>query len=130
MGQFGRVAIEAVELIITNEKIQNPRDAWNMAAGEEISSRSSREKGCPMDAFLGLCEEGLITGIPAGTYTTSKENKEYAVKAISILRENPELANNKQKLWKEVIGEKSISENQQMDVVISLWNRNLIVQTL
>ena len=32
-------------------------------------------------AFLGLCEEGLVKGIPAGKYSASKDNKQYAVRA-------------------------------------------------
>jgi len=125
MGQFGEVAIRAVELY-TRENIQSPIDAWNAAVDEIIISLSSQEKSCPRDAFLGLCEEGLIKGIPSDSYTKSRDNKEYALRAIEILREKPELANNKQKLWREVIGKKNIVHNQQMDVIISLWIKNLI----
>jgi hypothetical protein len=46
---------------------------------------SAQKKGCPRGAFLGLCEEGLVKGIPAGNYTTSKDNKAYAVRAAELL---------------------------------------------
>lgn len=34
-------------------------------AVEEVfpNSKSSQEKSCPKNAFLGLCEEGLVKGI-------------------------------------------------------------------
>ena len=39
-------------------------------------------KGCPKNAFLGLCEEGLVVDIEKGYYTersTSHKNKDYAI---------------------------------------------------
>jgi hypothetical protein len=30
------------------------------------TSEAARKKGCPRGAYLGLCEEGLVKGIPAG----------------------------------------------------------------
>src|ERR1035437_6236410 len=49
------------------------------------TSPAARKKGCPRGAFLGLCEEGLVKGIPAGRYTSSKDNKVYAVRAAAML---------------------------------------------
>jgi hypothetical protein len=54
----------------------NPKARWDRAM--EIlypTSPSARKKGCPRGAFLGLCEEGLVKGIPAGDYTASKDDK-------------------------------------------------------
>jgi hypothetical protein len=48
------------------------------------TSPTSRKKDCPRGAFLGLCEEGLVKGIPAGKYTASKDNKAYAVRAAAL----------------------------------------------
>ena len=51
------------------------------------TSVSAQKKGCPRGAFLGLCEDGLVKGIPAGNYTVSKDNKAYAVRAAELLIE-------------------------------------------
>lgn len=57
-----------------------------------------KKKGCPRNAFLGLYEEGLVKGIPSGNYTRSKKNKEYAIKAVKILKGAPELSSNSKTL--------------------------------
>lgn len=36
---------------------------------------TSQRKGCPKGVYLGLCEEGLVKGIPKGKYTKSKKIK-------------------------------------------------------
>ncbi|WP_420865668.1 DUF6979 family protein [Dickeya oryzae] len=43
------------------------------------------KKSCPLSAFLGLCEDGYIKGIPKGKYTKSYKNKKYAVVAADIV---------------------------------------------
>jgi len=83
-------------------------------------------EGCPKCAFLGLCEEGFARGVPQGNYTSSKKNKQYAVDAVTILKENPDLANDPASLWKLVIKGETIKYHQQMDVVTVLWKSNLI----
>ena len=49
------------------------------------SSPTARRKSCPRGAYLGLCEEGLVKGIPPGHYTASNDNKAYAVRASALL---------------------------------------------
>lgn len=124
--KYGEAALEAVRLIITGQVIV-PRDAWHQATTKFFGHRtSSQEKGCPRDAFLGLCSEGLVARIDAGSYTRSKKNKQYAIKAAHLLKHHPELATNPNKLWSAVIGSSTKQHNQQMDVVISLWKQGLI----
>ncbi|ARV16641.1 DUF6979 family protein [Polaribacter sp. SA4-12] len=61
-------------------------EIWSRSAKEVFpNSKSSQEKSCPKGTFLGLCEDGLVKGIPKGNYTKSVKNKEYALKAIEIL---------------------------------------------
>ena len=86
MGQFGRAAVRAVKLI-TEREVESPRKAWASATAE-----IDYDKGCPKDAFLGLCEAGLVKGVPKGNYTRSRKNKEYAIKAVRILEGYPALA--------------------------------------
>ena len=129
MGGYGAVAVKAVKLL-TSGNIDRPRDAWKMAAAtsETLKSISSQDKGCPRAAFLGLCQEGVVRGIPPGRYTNSKENKEYAIEAVRILQQEPALCSNLEALWKKVMKrkDKNINSNGQMEVVVSLWNDSLI----
>ena len=124
MGKYGDAAIKAVRLVRSGS-VKSPINAWKRATGEIFGrGTSSQDKGCPRDAFLGLCEEGIITGIPAGNYTRSIKNKEYALKAVRLLKEEPEVTQTK--LWDKVVEGKGIKHNGQMDVVVSLWKAGLI----
>lgn len=55
---------------------QEPCDIVEMylrAAHEVFTTKSSQVKGCTKGTFLGLCEEGLVKGIPKGNYTKTIE---------------------------------------------------------
>jgi hypothetical protein len=67
-----------------------------------------------------------VKGIPAGEYTRSKANKDYALKAVSLLERQPELAIDRKALWSAVMAGEKKTENQQMDVVLSLWRAGLL----
>lgn len=123
MGGFGLTAIEAVKIFQSGVTDQ-PKKAWDLAASKIINSESGRNKGCPRGTFLGLCEQGKVKGIPPGIYTKSKSNKEYALKALDLLRVEPALSAKPTELWRRV---GKCSHNQQMDVVTSLWNDSLIL---
>jgi len=117
MGKYGNAAIRAAKLVKSGE-VKLPVSAWRKATGEIFGEEtSSQDKGCPRGAFLGLCEEGMIKGIPSGRYTQSTSNKEYAIKAVRILKEEPTL--NQKELWAQVTEGKVISHNGQIDVVLS-----------
>jgi len=126
-GGYGEVAVKAVGLVVSRT-VKNPKYAWEQTASEILTARTSKEKGCPKAAFLGLCEEGFVKGVPSGNYTSSKENKRYALKAVQILKKTPALKSDKYKLWEEVMKfeGKDIQHANQMDVVIALWNKGLI----
>lgn len=123
MGQYGRVAVLARELYVSGTA-STPREAWVRAAARLIATASGRDKCCPRDAFLGLCSAGLVEGIPQGIYTRSDANKRYAITAAAKLKSCPNLATNKSALWTAIAGEKK--SNSQMDVVVALWNNNLL----
>ncbi|MEK5398431.1 DUF6979 family protein [Paenibacillus sp. FSL K6-2859] len=128
MNKYGVVAIKAVELM--NGELLEPPNAWNKAASDMFSEgTSSQRKGCPRNTFLDLCEEGLVRGVPKGNYTYRSDslNKAYAVEAVELLRGNPLLANDKNGSWKEVMKGVKKSHNSQMDVVLALWEKGLIV---
>jgi hypothetical protein len=124
MGQFGITAVEAVELY-KNGGANAPAKAWGKSVQKNVHSESTQEKGCPRNTFLGLCEEGLVCGIPKGNYTDSIDNKSYGIRAVACLKKNPLLANSPMKLW-EAIGNADKCHNQQMDVVTALWNEVVI----
>jgi hypothetical protein len=121
MADFGCVTVEAYKLCAKNI---DPRKAWIEACKKLELTEFMQKKGCPMSTFLGLCEEGLVKGIPKGSYTKSKANKNYGLKAVDCLIANPDLAKSPRILW-EAIG-KSCKYNQQMHVVIALWKEDLI----
>ncbi|HET7228803.1 MAG TPA: hypothetical protein VFJ16_02240 [Longimicrobium sp.] len=127
MDGFGGVAVRAVELVGKGTCGSAP-EAWETAAREVFPhSRSQQVKSCPRGAFLGLCEEGLVSGIPPGNYTTSRDNKAYAVRAAALLGKNPALADaGARALWNTVLAGHSKVHNAQMDVVLGLHRRDLL----
>lgn len=105
----------------------NPVAQWESAMEKLYpTSSAARKKACPRGAFLGLCEEGLIQGIPAGSYKASWENKAYAVRAVSLLTEGTEHRSTSA-LWRAVTNGAEKTHNNQMDVVLALWNNDLIL---
>lgn len=130
MNRYGEVAVNAVHSILNEEDV-HPLIAWKKAAAVAFGEGTwAQRKGCPKNAFLGLCEEGLVQGIPAGSYVEksgSWKNKGYAVQAIEVLKGRPELSKDKLGLWRAVIRGNEMSHNSQMDVVLALWNKQLII---
>ncbi len=126
MGKYGISAIKAVDLI-TKGYTKNPKKAWEKATIEVFrNGTSGQKKGCPKETFLSLCCFGFIKDVPSGSYTDSIKNKEYAIEAVKILKINPQMPfPKKSELWNMVAGKKTY--NQQMDVVISLWNKGFIL---
>ena len=57
MGKYGHAAILATNIVRKDQSI-SPRIAWDTAVGMIFQdSTSSQQKGCPRNAFLGLCED-------------------------------------------------------------------------
>jgi len=127
MNKYGQAAIKAVDLIESN-RANTPESAWEMATIEIFGAgTSSQSKGCPRSTFLALCEIGKIKGIKSGVYTTARKNKEYAIKALELLVDNPSLSNDPKILWTKIQGGVEKKHNSQMDVVLALWDEGLIV---
>ncbi|WP_052380253.1 MULTISPECIES: hypothetical protein [unclassified Pseudoalteromonas] len=62
-----------------------PQYAWASEALTVFPTQSSsRVKGCPKSAFLGLCELGTVKGVAKGKYTSSVDNKKYAEDPLSF----------------------------------------------
>ena len=126
MGKYGQTASIAADLLSTH-KMNDPIEAWSIAASQIFpNSQSSRIKSCPRSTFLGLCEDGYIPNVVEGSYTRSQKNKKYAIKALSLIADNPELLSDKDKLWSKVMNGEEKKQNSQMDIVITLWNDGII----
>lgn len=131
MGNYGKAAVKAVRLIAKGKRKTAP-DAWNASTIALFGvDTASQKKSCPRAAFLGLCESGLVQGIPARNYTQSVANKSYAVAAVRLLKSKPSLiAINNTELWKRVMKDlkKPITKThyQQMDVVRALYPHHLL----
>lgn len=128
MNKYALAALNAVQLVHTMQAL--PSNAWNLATNEIFGEGTAgQKKGCPRNAFLGLCEEGLIQGIQPGVYNNkpNSSNKNYAIKAVELLKTNPSLSKDKMILWTNVVNTPK-KHNSQMDIVIALWEKGLIVQ--
>ncbi|WP_136418594.1 hypothetical protein [Herbaspirillum sp. ST 5-3] len=123
--KFGITALRAADLASRGVA---PADAWRSAALSIFpDSLANQVKGCPKSAFLGLAEAGHIDGILPGKYTTSVDNKRYAVDALRLLQANPALADKPDELWQRVLKGDHKRHNNQMNVVIALWKARKFV---
>jgi hypothetical protein len=125
MAKYGETAVRAVS-VYTNGKASSIVDAWEIVARETFRSESSQEKGCPRSTFLGVCESGIVAGVPAGEYNSKiTKNKQYGLKAIALLRHHPELADSPDLLWSKV-RDAGGNPTGQMDVIATMWKHGLI----
>lgn len=128
MGKYGETALQAVKMV-QNGSAEDPISAWNQAAFRMFpNSKASQEKGCPKGAFLGLCQERKVKGIPAGSYTRSNLNKVYAVQALNILCTSSKRPSERE-LWAKLQDNDPSKKqyNQQMDVVLTLHDKGLLL---
>lgn len=125
--KYGMAAVAATKYILQN-KNTSPEEAWEKSISKVFpESKSSRKKGCPRNAYLGLCENGLIKGIPSGNYTNSQLNKDYAIKAHNLIKYETNKNVTASALWKAVIDNEKKSHNSQMNVVMALHDHGLFI---
>ena len=125
MTKYGEAAVLAVQLL-KDGVVTDPSDAWAKATKKVFSASTDlQKKGCPKGAFLGLCNEGMIEGVPPGNYSRSTKNGKYAIEAVAVLTKNRFLSSQPDLLWKKVAGNTK-SANHQMDVVVGLWESGCI----
>jgi hypothetical protein len=124
--RYGEAALMATRE--GSSAVMSPVARWESAMQTLYpSSPTARRKSCPRGAFLGLCEEGLVKGIPPGRYTSSRDNKDYAVRAAALLAEGKQSWSTNS-LWRAVTNDPEKTHNSQMDVVLALWKNGLIVR--
>lgn len=108
-------------------------EAWLEAISSITLRKSNIEKPCPQTTFLGLCEDGFLKNVPKIDNNNISPNKQYAIEAIQYLRKNPKENISAIQLWERLYininsdTKKRKCHNQQMHVVLALWNKNLIV---
>jgi len=127
MSAYGKAAVMAAEACRENP-VAGPRAAWEDAVQVCLETESTRKKGCPRSTFLGLCQAGLVKGVPAGEYTRSVKNGRYGEQAVALLREDARWADRGPDLWRAVMAGEEKKANSQMEVVIGLWRARLIVE--
>ena len=126
--KYPEIALCAVDQLQRNAGIEPP-DAWDKAASIFYpENESAKTKSCPKSSFLGLCEEGFVRGVEAGSYTKSKKNKKDALKGLKLLRKNRSLSKRSgRELWKQIAPQKTY--NQQMDVVLALFKKDYLADS-
>mgnify|MGYP001588238865 CR=1 FL=1 len=132
MNQFGVAAVNAAILLQQNAT-PYAECAWNRAIGGTNFKSSTREKVCPREAFIGLAQSGCILGVAPIPSSTMGLNALYAIVGAGLLRNGnaprPSRKGEARRLWSQVLkvlGIKKKSYNSQMNVVLALWDANLI----
>ncbi len=123
MSSYKEVAIAAAKYL---EQGINPKDSWHKASCEIFGEGSSSQlKGCPKNTFLGLCYLNAIKGYTHNEEFKLTKNAEYAIKAVELIKE--ENISNPKELWARVMGDEQKAYNQQMHVVLALFENGYIV---
>ena len=123
--RYGEVALTAVRME-TFGKALSAAERWQDAVRKLYhTTPAAQKKAAPRGAFLGLCEAGLVKGIAAGHATQPNRNKDYAVEAVRLLREDGHRSISQ--LWAAVSDGEAAEHGSQMDVVLALWKNGLIV---
>ena len=104
-----------------------PEGAWALMAGELYAGTPAlQRRGCGRSAFLGLCAAGAVRGVTATDCADAKKDQDYALRALTILNEDPTLAHDQDTLWRFVTEGRTIRHNGQMDVVCTLFRAGLL----
>ncbi|HEX8211669.1 MAG TPA: hypothetical protein VF584_15960 [Longimicrobium sp.] len=127
MGKYGDTAVQAAKLLRSGHR--SGEDAWRQVAEAVFAGAPpAMKKTCPREAFLGLCQEGMLAGVPASCCRPVDRglNRSYAVAAAQLLVAEPDLAHgNKAALWRCVMSkccaDPNKRHNSQLDVVLALW---------
>ncbi|CAM3997855.1 hypothetical protein DEMA109039_03060 [Deinococcus marmoris] len=104
-----------------------PAQAWEnsvqILGAQGIGTASSRGKGCPKAAFVGLAEHGYVRGFTASSDRPMRENARHALCAYRLYVADPSLLDRKALWWQAVAAERGISRKSQngvLDVMTAL----------
>lgn len=119
---FGKTALDAVRLLHDNPQMDY-KEAWAQAIVNHTSSDSTREKGCPKNAFADLCRCGYVKGIQKQQEDPSTENGRMAIEAVQVLSERGWKLTSKNGFWQEQFQK---HHEGQLDVVLALKDAALL----
>jgi hypothetical protein len=123
--RYGEAALMAVRMD-TFGKGYTPEQRWQEAVAKLYpTTPAGQKKAAPRNAFLGLCEAGLVKGILPGSYAPANRSKAYAVDAVKLLKAGTH--STVTTLWAAVSEDGGAPHAGQMDVVLALWKNGLIV---
>ncbi|UJR61902.1 DUF6979 family protein [Dickeya zeae] len=129
MGIYGETAVAVASAYDSSNK-PDPRECWEYSITLFTDSRDSQKKPCPKSAFLGLCQDGYVKGIPKGDYLPpDSPNKRYAVVAAQWVLKDPGRKYSKAELWRiatKDCPDAAENENRQIDVVLALKEAGLL----
>jgi hypothetical protein len=122
--KYGEAALIAARLDVPARVTAAER--WDTAVRQLYPEKPyMQKKGAPKSVFLGLCESGLVKGVPASEGNSTNRNAHYGVKAVELLRAGTHRTVGA--LWAEVTSGEELAHAAQMDVVLALWKNGLIV---
>ena len=122
--RYGEAALQAVRMNLYGKAL-TPGERWQDAVQKVYPTPAGQKKKAPREAFVGLCEAGLVKGVPAPAFATANRNKDYAVAAVELLRAGTHKTVTQ--LWTAVSDSDGTEHACQMDVVLALWKNSLIV---
>ncbi len=127
--RYGEAALIAVRMQ-TFGKPLSAAERW-MAAVRQVypTTPIGQKKSGPRNAFVGVCEAGLVKGVASGAAepgtSAAARNKAYAVHAVELLRAGTHTTVSQ--LWSAVSDDAAGEHASQMDVVLALWKNGLIL---
>lgn len=124
MSKYAQAAVSIVQRC-QNVKSPDLKYEWGKAMLEFYPNQEpSRKKGCPKNAFLGLCESGMVVGILPGNYGVRPNslNKKYAIEAALIVLGGD---TDKKTIWERVSKSKK-AHNSQVDIVLAINSAGLL----
>ena len=109
-------------------------EAW-AAAGAQlkaagVGTESSRQKGCPGSAFVGLASGGYIRGLTSLRTGQISENARHVLRAYELLQADLTLSSEKGRWWEAVRQSRNIArqgQNGVLDVLLALLEQHALV---
>jgi hypothetical protein len=122
--RYGEAALMAVKMELYGKAL-TPAERWQDAVQKLYPTPAGQKKKAPREAFIGLCEAGLVKGVQVGAFASANRNKDYAVQAVTLLKAGTHKTVTQ--LWSAVTDGDGTEHASQMDVVLALWKNGLIV---
>lgn len=130
----GRIALAAHRYVVRG---LDPADAWRRTLEDEYEKDkldSQLRHTCPKWAFVALCESGAVASVEGSTQTDPRRRRsgEFVLEALDFLRSDPSYAWRKRDLKDRVFGERGSENyrtpNDEVEVLLALWQGGLIVE--